>query len=78
MVADWLPSLVVAAAAIGLIVWLVERVAPGSFQAWLAGSPLPIPPRRTVSRQRRLMTLIALVLALVVLVSVLYYVFSPE
>jgi hypothetical protein len=72
---DWL----IAVVAVALIVWLVERVVPGAWRAWLTGSGLPIrtlAPRRQVSRQRTLATWLAVVLVALVLVWLLYYVFS--
>ena len=72
----WLPSVVVVAAAVACIVWLVERVAPGAFRAWLAGDSPARAPQRSVSRQRAFAAWAALGLVVVVLVWLLYYVFA--
>ena len=69
----WVAPLVVAVAAIVVIVLLAERVAPGW---WLPGWSAKTAPRRKPSEKRTLMTLIALVFAVVVLVGILYYVFT--
>lgn len=74
---DWLPSVVIVVAAIALMVWLVERVAPGWFRAWLSGEPVPATAlRRNVSGQRTITTLGTVVIVALVLVWLLYYVFS--
>ena len=73
---EWLPSVVVTVAAIGLIVWIVHRIAPGLWEAWLTGSPLAPRPHSEVSGRRRLNLSIALVVAVAVLLCILYYVFS--
>lgn len=69
----WVTPLVIAVAAIVVIVLLTERVAPGW---WLPGWSPRTAPRRRPSEKRRLISLIALVLAVVVLAGILYYVFT--
>lgn len=69
----WVTPVVVAVAAIVVIVLLAERVAPGW---WLPGWSAKTAPRRKPSKRQALLTLIALVLAVVVLVGILYYVFT--
>ena len=66
---DWLPSVVITVVAVGLILWLVELVAPGSLRAWLSGESFPAPaPRRKVSRPRTIATWGAVALAALALV----------
>ena len=88
MMPDWLPSAVIAVAAIALIVWLGERVAPGWFRAWLtwqtgikggggSGEPVSaVAPPRGVSSQRTMATWGIVILAVLGLAGLLYYVFS--
>lgn len=70
---DWLPSVAIAAVAIVVMIWLVRRVAPG----WFPEDPAPVAGlRRRVSRERTIMTWGAVILAALVLVWLLYDVFS--
>ena len=69
----WVTPLVIAVAAIVVIVLLTERVAPGW---WLPGWSAKTAPRRKPSAKRTLVTLFALVLAVLVLIAILYYVFT--
>jgi hypothetical protein len=76
---DWLPSLVIAVAACSVMVWLVERVAPGAWREWLlGGSARTRALRATMSPPRTIAIWTALVVAALVLAALVYAVFSAK
>jgi len=76
---DWLPSLAIAVAACSVLVWLVERAAPGAWRDTVRGGSPRMSQRRLCASPRRAIAIWgALVLAALVLAALLYSVFSAK
>ena len=70
---DWLTSVLIAGAAIALVLWLLSRV--GLLRVYLGIDDVP-PPRRKVSRQRTIVACGATLVAVLVLLGLINYVFG--
>jgi hypothetical protein len=69
---EWLIPVLIAGAAIALMLWLLSRV--GLLGVYLGTDDVP-PPRQKVSRRQTSLSWVATVLAVLVLLSLIYYVF---
>ena len=70
---DWLMSVLIGGAALALILWLLSRV--GLLRVYLGIDDVPAPPRK-VPRQRTIVAWVATVLAVLVLLLLINYVFG--
>ena len=70
---DWLMSVLIVGAAIALMLWLLSRV--GLLRTYLEIDDVPAP-RRKVSRQRTIVAWVATVVAVLMLIWLISYVFG--